>query len=250
MKKIKLEKNEIDEPGMIIEELIKKRKVLMSGIGGAEDVNKIGFDESFKKFPSHWAISLSGEPTIYPKLGKMISLLRKEKEVRSIFLVTNGQEPRAIASLKRQNALPTQFYVSISAPNRSLFKKLNRSIYRNGWARLQKTLSMLRKLRCRTVIRFTLMQGINDLDDYVRECAEMFESAQPDFVEVKAYMYLGLSRKRLKQENMPSHDYVKQWTKKLARVLKSYKIESEDVQSRIVLLKRKKWRFDNFIKNA
>ncbi|NYZ77082.1 4-demethylwyosine synthase TYW1 [Candidatus Micrarchaeota archaeon] len=249
MKKIKMGERETDPPQLIIDKIVEKRKLLVCGIGGAGDADRKRFDESFKKFPSHWAISLSGEPTIYPKLGELIKLLRKNKEVRSIFLVTNGQEPQALAALKRRKALPTQLYVSISAPCEELFKKLNRSVYRDGWKRLQKTLAMLKTLGCRTVVRLTLIRGVNDFDAHLREYATMLETSGPDFIEVKSYMHLGLSRERLERDNMAPHDYVKAWTRKLVAVIPSYRTEDEDWASRIVLLKRKGSKFGNMIKN-
>jgi len=247
MKRTSMEKYEVDGPQLIIDETVKKRKILVAGIGGAEDVKKDQFDESFRKFPSHWAISLSGEPTIYPRIGEMVSILRNNPEVRSIFIVSNGQEPHVFEKLKEKDQLPTQLYISVTAPNEKLFKEFNRSVYPDGWQRLNKTLEMLSSLGCRTVIRFTLIRGVNDSN--MQEFAALFEKSKPDFIEVKAYMYLGLSRDRLKKENMAPHDYIKEWSEKLAELLPSYKIEDEDVRSRIVLFKRKDSAFDNFIKN-
>jgi tRNA wybutosine-synthesizing protein 1 len=249
MKKTKMEENEVDDPQLIIDEIVKKRKTLISGVGGAEDADRQLFKESFDRFPSHWAISLSGEPTIYPRLGEMVSLLRKNKEVRSIFIVTNGQEPHVFVKMKKKGQLPTQLYVSVSAPNEELFKKLNCSVYPDGWQRLNRTLEMLPSLGCRTVIRLTLIKGMNDSEKNMHDYAEMFERAKPDFIEVKSYMHLGLSRKRLKRENMPLYDYVRKWSEKLESHLPSYRIESEDTQSRVVLLKKDGSIFGNFIKN-
>ena len=247
MKKTSMSESEVDEPQLIIDEIVKKRRRLMSGIGGAEDADRQLFKESFNKFPSHWAISLSGEPTIYPRLGEMVDLLRKNKEVKSIFIVTNGQEPQVFESMKRKKQLPTQLYISVSAPNEELFKKLNRSVYPDGWQRLNRTLNM--SLGCRTVVRLTLIRGLNDSREHMREYAEIFEKARSDFIEVKSYMHLGLSRERLKEENMAPHDYIKEWAVEFAGLLPSYEKEDEDERSRIVLLKRKDSKFDNIIKN-
>lgn len=246
MKKTSMSWDEADDPQLIVDETVAKRKILMSGIGGAEDVNRSLFDESFKKFPSHWAISLSGEPTIYPKIGELVEFLRKNKEVKSIFIVTNGQEPRVFEKLKKKKQLPTQLYVSVTAPNEELFKKLNRSVYPDGWARLNKTLGMVSSLDCRSVIRLTLMRGIND--SYIKEFAELFEKSGPDFIEVKSYMYLGLSRQRLEKENMPEYEFTGKWCDSLSELLDSYSIEDSDAASRVVLFKRKDSPFDNIIK--
>jgi tRNA wybutosine-synthesizing protein 1 len=251
MKKAKLAAREADDPELIIKGIVKQRRMLISGIGGAADVDRSRFLTTLNEFPSHWAISLSGEPTIYPKLAELIRSLKAHKEVRSIFLVTNGQEQSAISKLVAQCALPTQLYVSISAPDEKAYRQLNKPIYRDGWKRLMKTLCMLKQISrkgCRTVIRLTLMRGINDSSCAAASFAKIFEKAQPDFIEVKSYMFLGLSRKRLKKENMPLHADVKAFCKLLAKNLPSYKWEDEDKRSRVVLFKRKDSRFGKKIK--
>jgi len=249
MKKIKMDENDVDEPALIIDGIIKERKKLLCGIGGAKDVDKEKFLESMKGFPSHWAISLSGEPTIYPKIGELIELLRKNKEVRSVFLVTNGQEPDVLKGLKAKK-LPTQLYLSISAPNEKLFKELNRSVYPDGWKRLQESIRALRSLGCRTVIRLTLIRGVNDMSEHLPEYAAILETSKADFIEIKSYMYLGLSRNRLKKENMAPHFYMRQWAEKLLSLLPSYRFENEDETSRIVLLKRKDSKIDTLIRSS
>ncbi|MEM2909096.1 MAG: 4-demethylwyosine synthase TYW1 [Candidatus Bilamarchaeaceae archaeon] len=247
MVKNTFKEKDVDEPEKIIEETVKQRRRLICGIGGAADVSKQLFDESYNKFPSHWAISLSGEPTIYPKIGELIQRLRKQKEVRSVFLVTNGQEPQRIAHMAKRGQLPTQLYVSITAPNEVQFKKLNKSIYTDGWERLITTLNMLKKLKCRTVVRLTHIRKINDNEKAIKEFAELLEKAQPHFIEIKGYVFIGLSRMRLRKENMPLHTDVVEFSKKLLAFLPSYAHEGTDVNSRVVLLKNKKRRMDTLI---
>jgi tRNA wybutosine-synthesizing protein 1 len=252
MRKIEMKPKEVDEPEEIIEKTVEARRKLISGVGGASDANRKMFDESFSKFPSHWAISLSGEPTIYPKLGTLIGLLRKNPEVKSIFLVTNGQEQKMLASLAKTEQLPTQLYLSVDAPNEELFNKINRSVQKDGWKRLNKTIELLGsgKVGCRKVIRFTLIKGLNDGEELMEEYAKLFEKSKADFIEIKGYMFLGESRKRLKFENMPMHEYVEEWCGKFGKHLKNYCYESEDRLSRIVLFKRKDSKYENVIRKA
>jgi len=247
MRFTKMKKGEVDPPEKIITGCIEARRRLMSGIGGAHDVNSPLFDISFSKFPSHWAISLSGEPTIYPYLPELISVLKKNPEVRSIFLVTNGQEPTMLSRLARKRALPTQLYVSVDAPTKELFGKINKSLYKDGWTRLNRTLSLLAKLKCRRVIRFTLIRGINDSEEFFPLYAKLFEKSRADFIEIKAYMFLGASRNRLKMENMPMHEYVREWCGKFAVHLRNYEAINEDYLSRIVLFRRKGSKYPNAI---
>jgi tRNA wybutosine-synthesizing protein 1 len=77
----------IDEPEQIIEGLFKERIKLLSGFGGYPNIDEKLFEEA--KIPSHVAISLAGEATIYPKLPELIKYLNKKKEIKTIFLVTN-----------------------------------------------------------------------------------------------------------------------------------------------------------------
>ena len=238
-RKTSMHEHEVDDPAYIIEETVKQRRRLVSGLGGAAGADPKKFKEALDGFPSHWAISLSGEPTIYPKLGGMIKLLKQRKEVRSIFIVSNGQDPEAIAHLAMEDGLPTQFYLSLQAPDAELFRKINRSVYKDGWERLNRTLELMTTLNCRRVIRFTLLKGINDTKEYFPKFAALFEKSRVDFLEIKSYMFLGFSRQRLKFDNMAEHEYIRQWSAKLLEQLPTYTYNNEDAASRIVLLKRK-----------
>jgi len=253
MKKAEMDDADVDSPEEVIEQCVKQRRRLLGGIGGAGDVDRRAFERSFAEFPSHWAISLSGEPMIYPKIGKLVKALRGHKEVKSIFIVTNGQEPDRINQMAKEGNLPTQLYISIAACDEALFKKINRSICKDGWQRLNRTLGMLKglsSLNCRTVIRFTLIKGINDSGEQLKRFAEIFERSKSDFIEVKSYMHLGLSRKRLSRENMPFHDDVGKSAASLLESMPSFKSEDEDERSHIVLLKRKDSKHENIIRHV
>lgn len=247
MKKIEMKKNRVDEPKRIIEEIVRQRKRLLSGVGGAHDVSAELWKESFELFPSHWAISLSGEPTMYPRLPELVKELKKRIEVKSIFIVTNGQEPKMLEKLWKENALPHQLYISLDAPNKTLYKKINKPLYRDGWERLNKTLSLVAKIPTRRVIRFTVIKGLNDDEKHFPRYAELFEKSKADFIEVKAYMWLGYSRKRLKIENMPSHHDIRWLSKKLLEYLPDYEYMDEQEESRVVVLKRKDSRFGRWM---
>lgn len=247
MKKTDFGRSDVDAPDEIIQETVRIRKLLVSGIGGAAGADKMLFKEAFGEFPSHWAISLSGEPMIYPRLGELIKGLKSRKEVRTIFLVTNGQHPGHIAQLAGQDALPTQLYVSISAPNEELFGRINKPAYDDGWKRLNRTLELLAKLKCRRVIRFTLIKGVNDEPAFLAGYAALLEKSKVDFIEVKSYMALGFSRRRLGVANMCRHEYIKEFSAALARLLPEYGIVNEDERSKIVLLKRKDSKYESMI---
>ena len=67
------------------------------------------------------------------------------------------------------------------------------------------------------------------------EYAKLIKKADPDFVEVKAYMYVGSSRKRLNMSNMPLFDEVKEFAKKIGDEC-GKEIVNESEISRVVLL--------------
>lgn len=248
--RVKMPYNMVDDPDLIINETVKVRKKLLCGFKGNNKINKELFKKVYEEFPSHWAISLSGEPTIYPRIGELIKLLKENPKVKSVFLVSNGQEPEVFLQLKEQNALPTQLYISIDASNEEMFKKINRSIYKDGWQRLMKTIKeVLPKLPTRRVLRFTLIKGINDSKNFDKEYAEIYEKSHADYIEIKAYMYLGQSRERLKIENMPTLDDVKAYAERISKHLPSYDIINEEKRARIVLFKRKDSPFEDKIKH-
>jgi tRNA wybutosine-synthesizing protein 1 len=222
-----------DDVETIYEELIKERRKLLIGFKGYGKVNKKILEEALS--PNHFAISLAGEPLAYSKIGELVEHIRK-KGARSIFIVTNGQYPERLEEMWKKNQLPTQLYVSMNAPNKEIFSLVNMPSLPDAWERFNRTLEIMRQLPIRRVIRLTLIKGINDkfLDGYV----EQIEKAKPDFVEVKSYMFLGYSRKRLKPENMREHEEVRDFSNKLNALLSNYHVEDEQKESRIVLLMR------------
>jgi tRNA wybutosine-synthesizing protein 1 len=244
--RVTMDESQVDDPEEIIKGVIEQRKKLLVGFGGNPKINKRIFKEAYEMWPSHWAISLSGEPTIYPKLGQLIKKLREHPETRSVFVVTNGQEPDRLLSMK-EDELPTQLYVSFSTPTPEMFKTVIRSVYKDGWERLMKTLSILKDLKCRRVIRITLMKGIND--SYVKEFADILKNVEADYIEVKSYSYLGQSRKRMKYENVANMDDVRKFASELAS-LTQYKVHNEDENSLIVLLKNVNSQYNDFIPNS
>ena len=217
----------VDDPEEIINKSIKAQVKLLSGFGGNDKVNMKKLGEAIE--PMHFAISLTGEPTIYPELNQLISKLHERG--KSTFVVSNGMLPEKIKNIKP----PTQLYVSVDAPNKELFQQIDRPVLDDGWERLMQTLYNLRELRqkTRTTLRFTLIKGMNMEDP--KGWAEKITLSEPMFVEVKAYMFVGSSRLRLTIENMPRHHEVKEFAEKICQQ-SGYKIIDEKEESRVVLL--------------
>lgn len=233
-------KKDIDSPETIINECIKGRNKLLTGFGGHPRLNKERYKEA--QTPTHFAISLIGEPTLYPKIGEMIALLRKQK--RTSFIVTNGLHPEVIKKLARKNQLPTQLYVSLNSGNEKDYVEWHKSSMKNAWRKFNETLDLLNKLTKkgkRTVLRMTLVKGKNMTDENIKEYAEIIKKSGVMFVEVKSFMSLGYARARLPYETMPSFKEIQVFARKLARA-SGLKVLDKHMPSRIVLLGKSKKR--------
>ncbi|MFH1506435.1 MAG: 4-demethylwyosine synthase TYW1 [archaeon] len=227
----------LDEPEDIIKNSVIEQRRLLNGFKGNAKVNMEKFEQA--QNPDQYAISLSGEPTLYPKLSELIERLHKAG--CTTFLVTNGLQPGLLTEL----AMPTQLYVSLDAPNEELFNKIDKSSVKDAWKKLNETLDLLPLLnkKTRTAIRITLIKGYNLVAP--EQYAARIEKSSPMFVEVKGYMFVGSSRQRLSMENMPRHPEVKAFAEKICKHC-SYKIVDEQPISRVVLLMKEDK--DRFIK--
>ncbi|MDD3263609.1 MAG: 4-demethylwyosine synthase TYW1 [Candidatus Nanoarchaeia archaeon] len=226
------------EPKDIVDNLLIKRKKLLNGFGGNDKVSKKYLEDAY--VPDHYAISLSGEPLLYPKMPELVRHLRDDRKARTIFIVSNGLETSMIKKLDDEDSLPTQFYISIPSSNEDLFKKINHSLYNDGWKRLHESLEYMKNmqpLKTRKVMRITLIRGLNDSDENLEEFKGLIDKYDFDFIEVKSYMHLGYSQKRLKKKNQYEWDELKQ--KAMQLETDKFKFEDEQMESLIVLLKNK-----------
>ena len=230
--KTSMEKEIVDDPETIFQKCIEEQRRLVSGFKGDERCDEKKWEEA--REPKHVACSLTGEPTLYPFLSEFFEICHRHG--MTTFLVTNGTMPEV---LEKMDCLPTQIYVSVSAPNEEIYKKLCCPLIKNGWEKLNKTLELLPSLNTRTVIRHTLVDSWNL--GYEEEYARIDEKAEPWFIEPKGYVFVGYSRQRLNIKNMPSHEKIKKFGEKLAE-LTGYEIEGEREDSRVILLGRGKER--------
>ena len=235
----------VAEPKEIMEKLMDERRNLIMGHYGDPKSDKKRLDESLK--PSHYAISLSGEPTMYPKLPELIKYLKTLKETKSIFLVTNGQEPDMIRRLQKEDALPTQLYLSTNASDYESFMRINKPKYDDSWDRWNTTLNMLKNLDTRTVLRITLIRDYNNQKEMIPEFSKMLNRSSPHFVEIKSYMHIGRSTNRLDYENMLDIEEVKEFSNGVVNHSKMFSIMDESIASRIVILQNNERKIDRWI---
>ncbi|MEM3736604.1 MAG: 4-demethylwyosine synthase TYW1 [Candidatus Bathyarchaeia archaeon] len=215
-----------DEPSFIVEKAIEAQRRILSGYKTHKKIDPERYGEALN--PKHAAISLSGEPTLYQSLG---DLLREfHRRGMTTFLVTNGTQPKALARLSHE---PSQLYLSLYAYDESVFERICRPQVTDGWKNIKESLDLLRSFKCPTVIRLTLVRGLNlqKPDGY----AKLILKGCSTYVEAKSYMYVGFSRRRLRFENMPTHEEILSFSRELSR-LTGYKLIDESVESRVVLL--------------
>lgn len=224
---------EWDAPDFIVEESIKAQRLLLSGYGGLSDrIDQKKWEEA--QNPTQAAISLAGEPTIYPQIGDLIDSFHRHG-FESTFLVTNGTFPDRLRELARE---PTQLYLSLEAPTKDLYRQIDRPIIPEAWEKVNETIDLFPLFKCRRVIRMTMVKGWNDDEKLLPKFAELINKADPDAIEVKSYMCVGYSRKRLTLDNMLSHQEIIDLSKKLGE-LAGFELKDSKEDSRVALLKRK-----------
>jgi len=217
------------EPEKLLDGCIKEQRFLVSGFKGDARCDPKLWAEA--REPNQVAISLSGEPTLYPDLGEFIALCKRRG--MTTFLVTNGSVPKALENL---DPLPTQLYVTVAAPNKDLFEKLCVPQFPRAWENLMETLELLPSLSTRRVIRHTLVEGWNL--GWEDEYAKLDALAEPMFIEPKGYVFVGDSRTRMTINNMPSHSSVREFANRISD-LTSLQFLGEREDSRVVVLGKK-----------
>lgn len=223
-------RRKVDDPETIVEGSLKAQKSLVSGFKGDPRCDEAMWEEA--REPNQVAISLSGEPTLYPYLSDLIGIYKRRG--MTTFVVTNGTMPGALAEL---DELPSQLYVSVDAQDYDTFRELCRPMGEPHarWDALMETLELFPSLTTRKVVRHTLLQGAN-MDDPAG-FAKLDRVADPDFVEPKGYVFVGASRMRLTIDYMPPHEAVRSLGEAIAGDL-GYELVDEMPASRVVLLGR------------
>lgn len=216
------------DPEEMLDALIDHQRNLVSGFKGDARCSFEMFDEA--REPKHVAISLAGEPTLYPRLGELLEVCHRRG--LTTFLVTNGTLPEVLETL---DPLPRQLYVTVAAPNEDIYNRLCVPLIPDGWERLNRTLEIMPSLDTRTVIRHTLVKDWNL--GWEEQYAKLDERADPTFVEPKGFVFVGGSRGRLNLSNMPSHSNIVEFSGRLGALL-GMEILKQKEDSRVVLLGR------------
>lgn len=237
-----------DNPKEIIEESIKAQQKLLTGFkidphSKSKQLSKAN-QKKLKEaqIPNQFALSLTGEPTLYPKIGELIEEIRSRKATS--FLVTNGLQPEVIEKLIENNQLPTRLYVTVNSSNEEKHKKFHRSLKVNAWKKLNETLSLFKKITKprTTVFRINLVREQNMDEKFIPEFAELIKNSEPDFIEIKGFMSVGFARERLGYDKMPTHKEMLEWISKLELELSEtgYILQNSHESSRAYVLAKNK----------
>jgi tRNA wybutosine-synthesizing protein 1 len=227
---LKWEENRLpewDDPEDIIEGCLNEQKRILSGYKANTKADQ---KKCLEAKPRHAAISLTGEPTLYPHLDGLINGFHRQG--LTTFLVSNGTLPEALSSLSEE---PTQLYISVSAYNQRTISKVCRPHVPEAWKKLNETLTLLPSFKCPTVIRLTLARHLNL--KHPELYARLIGKANSTYLEPKAYMHVGFSRLRMGYRNMPTHMEIRDFAAQLAEEM-GYNILDEAPESRVVLLSR------------
>ncbi|XP_021018291.1 S-adenosyl-L-methionine-dependent tRNA 4-demethylwyosine synthase isoform X3 [Mus caroli] len=225
----------MDQPELILKEAIENHQNMIKQFKGVPGLKAERFEEGMEV--KHCALSLVGEPIMYPEINRLLKLLHQHGI--SSFLVTNAQFPEEIRKLTPV----TQLYVSVDASTRDGLKKIDRPLFKDFWQRFLDSLKALSAKQQRTVYRLTLVKcwNVDELQAY----AELVSLGNPDFIEVKGVTYCGESAaSSLTMANVPWHEEVVRFVRELVDLLPDYEVACEHEHSNCLLIGHKKFKID------
>jgi tRNA wybutosine-synthesizing protein 1 len=204
-----------DPADEIVAEAVKLHTNLIKQLKGVPGVTEETHNSAMTV--KHCALSLVGEPIMYPQINELLDELHKRRI--STFLVTNAQFPDAIRTLRPV----TQLYVSVDAGSPEALKKTDRPLFKDFWERYIECFEAIRNKNQRTVYRLTLVKEYNMAEDesVLRQYANLVRIGQPDFIEIKAVTFCGSADTKdgLTMKNVPWHEEVAKFSTALTEML-------------------------------
>ncbi|RHZ09906.1 hypothetical protein DYB37_013028 [Aphanomyces astaci] len=198
-----------DDAKELVEGAISRHQTMIKEVKGLPGLIQSRWEEAFTV--CHCALSLVGEPIMYPHINEFC----RELDAREIssFLVTNAQFPEKIAALEPI----TQLYVSVDAATKDSLKAIDRPLFKDFWERFLSCLTQLKAKGQRTE------HNMKELDNYVIHLGE------PDLIEIKAVTYCGKSdASDLTMQNLGG----------------GYELPTEHAHSNCVLVAKTKFKID------
>lgn len=226
---------QMDSPELVVDGAMRNHYDMIKVFRGVPGVIAARYREANEI--KHCALSLVGEPIMYPEINKFLDILHDRRI--SSFMVTNAQFPEAITNLRPV----CQLYVSIDASTEDALKKIDRPLFKDFWPRFLNSLEALSAKGQRTVYRLTIVKAWND--DEIARYASLVSRGNPDFIEVKGVTFCGESMASdLTMANVPWHEEVLSFVQKLADTLQGYEVASEHEHSNCVLIAKNKFKVE------
>eukprot|EP01137_Pigoraptor_chileana_P036559 Opistho-2@32385 len=225
----------MDDAVTVVDGAMERHYAMIREMKGVPGVLPERLDEGMSI--KHCALSLVGEPIMYPQINEFVDLLHRRRI--SSFLVTNAQFPDQMRTLQPV----TQLYVSVDAATPDALKKIDRPLFKDYWQRFIDSLDALGEKGQRTVYRLTLVKAWNteELTNY----AALVSRGRPSFIEIKGVTFCGDSKaSSLTMENVPWHTEVVSFVQQLADQLPDYELCCEHEHSHCLLLARKEFKID------
>eukprot|EP00053_Salpingoeca_punica_P015214 m.139375 g.139375 ORF g.139375 m.139375 type:complete len:805 (-) comp16653_c4_seq1:262-2676(-) len=225
----------MDSPELIIDGAMENHYDMIRQFKGVPGVQGERFKEANQI--KHCALSLVGEPIMYPEINRFLEILH-QRHISS-FLVTNAQFPDEMRSLRPV----CQLYVSVDASNKESLKQIDRPLFKDYWPRFIQSLQALSEKGQRTVYRLTLVKSwnVDELNGYV----DLIKIGKPEFVEVKGVTYCGESKaSTITMQNVPWNEEVASFVRDLANKMPDYELMSEHEHSNCFLIAHKKFKVD------
>ncbi|CBH12986.1 hypothetical protein, conserved [Trypanosoma brucei gambiense DAL972] len=201
----------VDPPRELIEGGLAGHRRMVKQMRGVPGVTPQRLEEALNV--RHCALSLVGEPIMYPEINTFVDLLHEQNI--SSFMVTNAQFPEQLRDLKPV----TQLYLSIDAPTPEELQRVDRPLFEDYWERCLACVRELRRKPQRTVFRLTLVNKYNT--ENVSAYADLVRLGWPDFIEVKGVTYCGTSSTSTltMKDNVPRHTEVVEFCEALCQQL-------------------------------
>ena len=181
--------------------------------------------------PNHAAISLDGEPMLYPKMSELIKEFRSRS--MTTFIVTNGTLPDKIKDLEN---LPSQLYITLPAPNEAIYKQLCRPMVKHGWEKLNESLELLNSIPCRSLVRLTAIKNLNIDEKYIKNYIKIINKANPNFFEIKGFT---LQAKALKIKERLKSDKELQYYFPEYEFLENFSLKFEEMSGFPIIYKNR-----------
>lgn len=221
---------EADSPNMILEGALDNHRRMIGMLKGVPGVQPQRFKDALT--PRHCALSLVGEPIMYPYINEFLDLLHSQGI--SSFLVTNAQFPEQLRTLQPV----TQLYLSIDGYSPESLKKVDRPLNADYWERYIECMRILREKKVRTVYRLTLVKDFNMAE--VAEYARLVAIGMPTFIEVKGVTFCGTGG-GVRMSHVPFHQEVREFCQRMCDYLDGrYELACEHEHSCCVLISDKK----------